>query len=423
MKIAIIAPGSRGDIQPYVALGKGLMDAGYTIRIISNMDHDNLVASYGLEFWPIEVDIQDYVQSEKMRTVLENGGLITSLAEMGRGMKRSATLLASRSLEGCQAMDLILVGISGLFTGLALAEKTGLPLLQAYNLPITPTGAFPGVLTPQLSAWFGGRLTRLSHHITRQLLWQAYRPAEKHIRKHVLELPASPFLGPFSAEILRQLPILYGFSPSVIPHPEDWPDDIHITGYWYLEAAIDWKPSEELVQFLSSEPTPIYIGFGSMSSRNPQATADLVFDALERTGQRAVVFSGWGGLGKSNLPASVLMVDSLPHTWLFSRVKAVIHHGGAGTTAAGLRAGIPSLIIPYHGDQPFWGQLVASLGVGPTPIPRKNLTVDMLSDAIKNMVSDQDMRQKAAILGARIRAENGIGRAVEIIRQIEVNIS
>lgn len=422
MKIAVIAPGSRGDIQPFVALGKGLMEAGYTIRIITNLDHETLVKSHGLDFWPIEIDIQDYVQSEKMRMVLEHGGLISSLAEMAKGMKRNAALLASRSLAGCQAMDLIMVGISGLFTGLAIAEKTGLPLLQAYNVPITPTCAFAGVLAPQLSSWFEGRLNLLSHQITRQLLWQAFRPADKQIRKHVLGLPSSPFWAPFDAKILNQLPILYGFSPSIIPHPDDWPEDIHITGHWNLEPVEGWKPPEKLVQFLSSEPTPIFIGFGSMSNKNPRATADLVFEALDRTGQRAFVFSGWGGLEQSNIPASVLMVDSLPHSWLFTKVKAVIHHGGAGTTAAGLHAGVPSLIIPHHGDQPFWGQLVASLGIGPTPIPRNKLTVNKLSKAIEQLVFDQQMSQKAALLKTSIQAENGIGRAVEIIRQIEKRV-
>lgn len=156
-----------------------------------------------------------------------------------------------------------------------------------------------------------------------------------------------------------------------------------------------------------------------MSNRNPEATADIALQALERTGQRAIVFAGWGGLQKAELPASVLMVDSLPHSWLFPRVQAVVHHGGAGTTAAGLRAGIPSVIVPYLGDQPFWGQRVAELGAGPAPIPRSKPTAERLAQAIQRALKDQRMRQRAADLGARIRAQGGIARAAAVVEEIE----
>jgi UDP:flavonoid glycosyltransferase YjiC (YdhE family) len=415
MEIAIIAPGSRGDIQPYVALGKGLTEVGHFVRIITNMNYEVLVTAHGLDFWPIELDMQDFIQSEKMRAALEGGGLFSSMSELSKGMKSSAILFAERSLAACQDMDLIVGGLSGVFVGSAISEKTGIPFLQAYNLPITPTRAFPGLLTSRLK----GRWNRLSHQITRQIIWQATRPTDKAARKEILGLPPASFLGPFKSEILNQLPILYGYSPAVIHPPEDWDlDKIHVTGYWTLPPEDGWQPPQDLVQFLAREPRPIYIGFGSMSNRDPQATANLVFEALERTGQRAIVFSGWGGMEKTNLPESVLMVDSLPHSWLFPRVRAVVHHGGAGTTAAGLTAGVPSIVVPYHGDQPFWGDWVASLGVGPQPIPRKKLTAQKLATAIQRAVSDETMRQKAAALSEKIQAEDGVGRAVEIIGQL-----
>jgi UDP:flavonoid glycosyltransferase YjiC (YdhE family) len=156
-----------------------------------------------------------------------------------------------------------------------------------------------------------------------------------------------------------------------------------------------------------------------MSSRKPEETTNLVLDALTQTRQRAILLSGWGGLNKADLPDTVLMVDSIPHSWLFPRVAAVVHHGGAGTTAAGLRAGVPSIITPFFGDQPFWGQRVADLGVGTPPIPRKQLTVDQLALAINTVVSDQTMRQRAADLGSRIRAEDSIAQAVAVIQNLE----
>ena len=154
-----------------------------------------------------------------------------------------------------------------------------------------------------------------------------------------------------------------------------------------------------------------------MSSKKPEETANQVFRALKKTNQRAIVFSGWGGLNKKNLPDSVLMIDSVPHSWLFPRVQAVIHHGGAGTTAAGLSAGKPSIVVPFHGDQPFWGRLIAGLGVGPKPIPRKKLSTEQLAKAIQEVVTNQEMRERAANLGSKIRAEDGIARAIEIIRE------
>jgi len=163
----------------------------------------------------------------------------------------------------------------------------------------------------------------------------------------------------------------------------------------------------------------VYIGFGSMSSRNPEQTADLIIQALARTNQRAILLSGWGGLQKATIPDSIFMIDSVPHSWLFPRVSAVIHHGGASTTAAGLRAGVPSVVIPFFGDQPFWGQRIADLGVGTKPIPRKRLTVERLANGIQEAVTNEQMRQRAADLGKQIQAEDGIKSAVEIISQLE----
>ena len=185
-------------------------------------------------------------------------------------------------------------------------------------------------------------------------------------------MPAAPFFGPFDAEPVRGQPILYGYSPAVIPPPADWGADIHVTGYWFLDPAEDWTPDAALTDFLAAGPPPVYVGFGSMSSRNPEATANLILDALARTGQRGIIHAGWGGLQRTDLPASVMMVDGVPFAWLFPRVAAVVHHGGAGTTSAGLRAGVPSVVVPFFGDQPFWAQRVADLGVGPAPIPRRN---------------------------------------------------
>ena len=415
MRIVIIAPGSRGDVQPYIALGKGLQKAGHYIRLVSHSNFESLVTAYGLEFWSFGNDVKDAVENSEMRELTEKGNFLLLMAKMAKEAKREALRFAEGGLLAAQGMDIVLSGIGGLFIGTAIAEKLNIPLVQAYVFPFTPTREFSSVLTPKLPTLFN----RFSHHIARQLMWQGFRAADTIARKKVLNIPSAPFPGPFNSKSTHNMPILYGFSPSVIPAPSDWSNNTFITGYWFTDEENDWQPPTELLDFLQSGSPPVYIGFGSMSNRNPEQTADLVIQALALANQRAVLLSGWSGLKMNDIPDSIFMIDSIPHSWLFPRVSAVIHHGGASTTAAGLRAGVPSVIIPFFGDQPFWGQRVVDLGVGTKPIPRKELTAERLANAIREVVSDQDMRQRAGKLGKQIQAENGIESAVNIFNKLE----
>jgi sterol 3beta-glucosyltransferase len=419
MRIAMVAPGSRGDVEPYLALGRGLAEAGHLVRLVTHEDFGALVSAHGVEFWPLKGKVQDIAQGQAMRERLEKGSFLSVIRQMSKDAQRGALVLAEGGLAACRGMDLVLAGVGGLFVGLALAEKLELPFLQAYYIPFTPTRAYPSFLLPRLPSWLGGSLNRLSYQIARQVIWQGFRPADKVARQEVLDLPPAPLLGPYNSSCIGQLPVLYGFSPYVISKAPDWDENTHVTGYWFLERAADWAPPPALEAFMQAGPAPVYIGFGSMSSRNPEETAALVLQALARTEQRAIMLSGWGGLRAENLPDTVFMVDSVPFSWLFPRVAAVVHHGGAGTTAYGLRAGVPSIVIPFFGDQPFWGQRVAELGVGPEPISRKKLTVDGLAQAIQQALTDEAMRQRAADLGARIQAEDGVARAVAVVAQID----
>ncbi len=419
MRIVIIAPGSRGDVQPYIALGKGLKDAGHVVRFVSHRNFQSLVAWHGLEFWSVDSNVQGIVENQAMRERIEGGNFLALMARMAKEAQNEARAFATSGLDACQGMDLVLAGMGGAYIGFALAEKARIPFLQAYVVPFTPTRNFPSVLVPNLPRWLGGSLNRLSHHLMRQMMWQGFRSADTLARRKTLDLPAAPFAGPYNSDCTRGLPILYGFSPAVIPVPSDWNENIHVTGYWFLDESDDWTPPSALTNFIESGSPPVYIGFGSMSNRKPEEMADLVVRALKQIDQRAILLSGWGGLSKTDLPDSIFMLDSIPHAWLFPRVAAVVHHGGAGTTAAGLRAGVPSVIVPFFGDQPFWGRRVADLGVGPEPISRQRLTAERLATAIQQAVTDQEMRQRAAKLGEKIRGENGIARAVEIIARIK----
>lgn len=415
MQITIIAGGSRGDVQPYVALGKGLKEAGHTVRVLSTDDFRDFVTDHELEFFSTGGNAQ--VVAQKLQGLIEQGKTLEIFSQMRHASEKQAVQTAEMGLVACQGSDLILGGLSGLFSGQALSEKLGIPLLLAYLVPFTPTSAFPSALTPipktSLTQW----MNKPSHRLAQQIMWQSFRSADNKARSEILHMSASSFWGPFSSLKRHNRPVLYGYSSHVLPHPRDWNDSQHVTGYWFLEPPQGWEPPADLLHFLQSGPPPVYIGFGSMTSSKPVETADMVLLALAQTGQRGVLYEGWGGLKKKQLPDHVFMTDSIPHTWLFPRMAAVVHHGGVGTTAAGLASGVPSIITPFFADQPFWGQRVYELGVGPKPIPRKRLTVDNLTEAIRHAVSDGEMRKKAASLGARIQAENGVAQAVAIIEQ------
>lgn len=414
MNITLFASGSRGDVQPYVALGAGLRAAGYTVRILTSDDFEPLVSAAGLDFGSIGGSVEQMLQSPEWRQTTESGNFLAILARMNREMKRQAQALARTMPALCAGSDLLIAGMGGITGAFSTAEKLGIPIMQAYVFPFTPTRAFASPLMPALP--LGTALNRLSFHITRQVFWQSFRVAEVTTRRE-LGMPPASFWGPFAALERRRVPVLYGYSPHVLPRPEDWAAHHYVTGYWFLDADERWTPPDGLRDFLAAGPPPVYIGFGSMGNRRPEAVTQLALQALALSGQRGVLASGWGGLRAADLPETVFMLPSAPHQWLFPRMAAVVHHGGAGTTAAGLRAGVPSIVVPFFGDQPYWGRRVYELGVGPRPIPRRWLTAEHLAQAITQTVTDAGMRQRAAELGQKIRAEDGIGQAVALIRQ------
>ncbi|MBC8171460.1 MAG: glycosyltransferase family 1 protein, partial [Anaerolineae bacterium] len=380
-----MASGTRGDVQPYIALGQGLKTAGYSVRVLTSDDFENLVTDAGLEFTSAGASIEEQLQSEAWRKVMESGNFLAILRRMTAATKERAHDLALKLPPLFEETDLIVAGMSGMGGVFSIAQKLKLPVIQAYVFPITPTSAFPGPLTPTLS--FGKVLNRLSFLPVRQMLWQSTRIADVTTRKE-LGMPPASFFGPYRALQRQHIPILYGYSKHVLPRPDDWDKNTHVTGYWFLEPPADWTPPADLVEFLQAGSPPVYIGFGSMGNRKPEDTTRLMLEALALSGQRGVLASGWGGMSQATLPDTVYMLKAVPHSWLFPQMAAVVHHGGAGTTAAGLQAGVPSIIVPFFGDQPFWGQRVAALGVGTAPIPRKNLTAEKLAQAITAAVGD-----------------------------------
>ena len=310
------------------------------------------------------------------------------------------------------AHAIICLGVFSAF-GQSIAEALGIPIINVEPTPLLPTRVFPAPSWP-IQRDLGGFHNHISGKAMLQIIWQWYCPFVNDFRQ---SLGLSSYTASCFYQALRSTPMLGAYSPSIIPHPEDWPDSIYITGNFFPDTMADWRPSSELKAFLEAGDPPVYIGFGSMAGRNPEQLAKLILEALAKSGQRGLLLSGWGGLRTESVPDNVFVVDSAPHSWLFPRMAAVVHHGGAGTTAEGLRAGLPSVIVPFVLDQPFWGARVKALGLGPDPIPQKNLTADRLANAIRIAVSDSNMKQRAESYGVAIRAENGIGNAIKIIKR------
>ncbi|HEX4863492.1 MAG TPA: glycosyltransferase, partial [Acidimicrobiales bacterium] len=297
--------------------------------------------------------------------------------------------------------------------GYTIAEKLGVPCIPVQLLPFSPTREFPSFMMGR-GIDRGLLLNQLIWRLPWEAVWQGLRWDDKTLRRR-LGLAPLPVRGPLPKE-REGMPVLCAWSPSILPQPSDWPTNLRVTGYWFLDPPAAWRPPPDLVEFLQAGPKPVSVGFGSMVSADRATTLDTVVKALELSGLRAVLLSGWGDVGADTvLPETIFLAASIPHAWLFPRVAAVVHHGGAGTTGAGLRAGIPSVICPFLADQPSWANVVHKLGASPRRIPFHQMTAASLAEALREATTSTAIGEHAQTIGERIRAEDGVGRGVEAI--------
>lgn len=415
MRLTLVCIDTRGGVQPYLALGIGLRRSGHDVRIAAPEGFRSFVEGHGLPMVGLPGEAEGIMQSPEVKEALEKG----FLAVHRLMVEKAGTLMAEQMravLAACEGSDAIVAGFGGMLTAEAVAEKLGIPFIQAQLQPLTPTGAYPGLLSLPGFGWFG-LANQLSHRISRQIFWQPLRRAVNQARQGVLGLPPAPFWGSVGRVRKPDDLLLYGYSPSLLPRSAGWPDAIQVTGYWFLDSSESWTPPSGLVEFLESGPPPIVVGFGSMGSRDAEATARLILDAVGQVGERVVLLSGWGGLTSSELPSWAYGADAVPHDWLYPRCAVAVHHGGAGTTAAALRAGIPAVIVPFGADQPFWARLITKNHLGDSPCSRKRLTVDRLTRSLKKVLSSDLIRTRSAAMGEQIRHEDGVGVAVKLINE------
>jgi sterol 3beta-glucosyltransferase len=411
MKVVILTAGTRGDVEPCLALSLGLRRAGCDVTLAADANFEGFVTGRGIRFAPIRADFLAFFQSPDGKALLARDHL-----RFLRGVSPAMLAMRQRMMEDAWAAargaDAIVYHprVLGAYD---IVEKLRVPAVLVEFLPLlVPTRSFPFPLAPHLR--LGGLVNRLSYAAVR-LANLPYQDIRNRWRARALGLPPRPWYADDFRRGGRHLPILYAFSRHVIPPPEDWRGRADVTGYWFLDPPSEWRPPEALAAFLAAGPPPVFLGFGSMISPDAGRVTATVVEALKKCGQRGILATGWGGLSRVHEPGTILQVESVPHGWLFPRVAAVVHHGGMGTTAAGLRAGKPTLVCPYFHDQPFWGKVVHELGAGPPPIPQRELTAERLAEAIRMAVSDEEMRRRAEELGGKIRAEDGVARAVEAI--------
>ncbi|MGI8866618.1 MAG: glycosyltransferase, partial [Rubrobacteraceae bacterium] len=368
MRITMTLGGSRGDVQPYVALGMGLKAAGHEVRLAAPGAFEDLIISHGLDFHRITLDPR-----EAVRLQLQNGDA-NLLEFVWRARETLAPILrenAGQLLEACRDAEAIIYTSVG-FLGSGISRDLGVPGIGAmYGPLVNASRSFPSSFMPVPS----GRLdlahstprrlfNLLNHYAAQQIIWQPLRTLVNRALADTPGLSTYPLDGPFGEARRHQAPILNGWSPRVLPHPPDWGSHLPVTGYWFLDHPENWTPPDGLQDFLDSGPPPVSVGFGSMGGARSEELATSVLRALAKTGDRAVLVTSWGGLGNADLPDTVFKANEVPYDWLFPRVRAAVHHGGAGTTAASLRAGAPTVVVPFFTDQSFWGARVASLGVG-----------------------------------------------------------
>lgn len=421
-KVLILTLGSHGDVQPYLALGLGLRAAGHDVTLCAPLFFAPFIQSHGLAYAPMDNGFVDLLNSLQGRAALEGMGsfwgamktLATLLPQVGPLQER----VQHDAWSAAQALRPDLIVFHPKLGGAPhIAHALGVPAVLAMMFPqYVATKAFPAVGLPE---WpLGNGYRRGSYRFVHFVGRRAGAGPIRRWREAAGLGKAPSGLGPMTDAHGRPLPVLHGFSEHLCPRPDDWPANAVVSGDWPLPSAPDYVPPPSLAQFLAAGPAPVYVGFGSMAGRHPAKKARVVLEALRLGGVRGLVGRGWGGLDPGELPPTVHAIDHVPHDWLFPQVAAVVHHGGAGTTHAGLRAGRPTVVCPFFGDQPFWARRVQALGVGPTPVPQGKLTAARLSAAIIEATTDAGMAERAAALGQKLRAEDGVAKAVRFLEQV-----
>lgn len=412
MQIAVLAVGSRGDVQPMLILARALRAAGHNVRLATHEAYAPLAREYGLEL-AVALDNPFTGMNAGVGNTAAAGERATEAAEpFAARFERALEAWMRGSLEASQGADAIAFA-QLCFVGEYVGEKLGIPALRVNYSPMTPTAAFPSIYAVRMPR-FSPALNRLSYVVERVGAWLQMRGPINRSRRAALGLPPVP-RGRISSPAT---PLLNEYSPAVLPRPADWPDHVQVTGFWLPPLPTDFTPDPELLAFLEAGAPPIYLGLGSVANSNPIKVTRALLNALASLGARTIVSPGQVSLEGWALPRETYVDRGTPHTWLFPRSAGVICHGGIGTLGSALHAGVPSLSVTFFGEQAFWGRHMYELGVAPPPLRADQITPQLALERVRSLVEDRGLRQRAAELGAQVRADRGVERAVELIEEL-----
>lgn len=404
--ITILCAGSRGDFQPYIALAQELLKLGKEVRIAGGKSFEDFIKGYGIGFYPLSIDyLTADIDPDMLQAAQSSDSPLKMLLTFNK-MKRYVLGLTEEMYYACEGSELIIYH-PGAAIGYFAGEMLGIPSILAAPFPMHKTKEVASIIS------YGKTKMpiKMSYTFLQGMLWMAGKTGvTAFLKKKIGKLPKG-FACPFE-KIDRGHPALISCSNFVFPRPEDWNENIHQNGYWFVEEQVEYSPSNELAAFLANGDQPVYIGFGSVFNKDHKdETVKLIIEAIKLSGKRAII-SGMGNI--YNLPDDLLAVESIPHNWLFGRVSVVCHHGGAGTTASGFRAGVPSVIIPFSNDQFAWAHRAYDLGVGSKPIYRKDLTANNLAEAIRSALN-HNIIANSRTLSRNIATENGARDCAEIV--------
>lgn len=406
MKITILTYGSRGDVQPFIPLSRGLMTRGHTVKLVAPSRFRSLVEESEIPFVPLSGD------PEELSRNLNDSG--SNFIRIMRGLMEHAfeigTDVLRQTEDACSDADLIIHTFMHAVGAHTLAREKNIPDVHVQLFPMfTPTGDYPNISMPDLRI---RSINRWSHEFAHQIAFWSSRAGYKQVRRKA-GIPKRKLYSPFETDPSRPpTPVLCAWSPAVIPPSRDWNANVHVTGYLFDETTVVYQPSDKLKQFLDSGTSPICVSFGSMLNRDAKKINHVVQESLRQTGNRGIILSGWSDVKESS--KNFLHLRAVPHQWLLPLCKMVIHHGGAGTTSAGLRSGIPNIVIPHTADQPFWGNRVRVIGAGPKPISIKRLSITKLTNAILES-NHENIQQRARNIGQQLRIERGVMNSVKLI--------
>jgi sterol 3beta-glucosyltransferase len=414
-KFGLLTIGSRGDVQPYIALGLGLLKENHSVTIITHIEFKEWIERVGLKFKEIAGN-----PTELMSLMVEHGsmnvGLIKEASSKFRGW---ITDLLKTSWEACREDCDILIESPSAMAGIHIAEALQIPYFRAFTMPWTRTRAYPhAFIVPDQKK--GGSYNYLTHVLFENVFWKGTSSQINKWRTETLKLPKT------NLDLLQQgkVPFLYNVSPTVMPPPVDYNDWVRVTGYWFLDESNTYEPNPKLLEFIETarklEKKLVYIGFGSIVVSNPKELTKAVVEAVKDAGVYCILNKGWserlndptGSQVEVPLPPEIYNSGSIPHDWLFPQIDAAVHHGGSGTTGATLRFGLPTIIKPFFGDQFFYANRVEDIGAG---IGLKKLNVKSLSRALKEVTTNSRMIAKAKDIGERITKENGVKVAINDI--------